>query len=64
VLLLCSCEVYLRKGPKVKEFIEDPFKYVTWLGCVYIGLRVRVQDTIAAYGYVNVTILLLALSFE
>jgi hypothetical protein len=30
-------------GPKVKESIEDPFKYETWLGSVHDGLRVRVK---------------------
>jgi hypothetical protein len=48
----------------VNEFIENPFKWETWLGGVHVGLRVRVQDTIAAYGYVSVTVFVLALSSE
>jgi len=40
----------------VKESIENPFKWKIWLGGVHVGLRVRVQDTIAAYGYVSVTV--------
>jgi hypothetical protein len=38
----------LGKSPKVKDFIEDPFKQVTWLGGVHIGLCVRVQGTTTA----------------
>jgi hypothetical protein len=34
----------LRVGPKVKDSIEDPFKYETWLGSV------RVQGTTTALG--------------
>jgi hypothetical protein len=47
----CYCvrvKSILGRSPKVKESIKDPFKYVTWLGGVHVGLRVRVQDTIAA----------------
>jgi hypothetical protein len=40
----------LGRIPKVKESIEDPFKYVTWLGGIHVGLRVRVQDKIVASG--------------
>jgi hypothetical protein len=40
----------LRVGPKVKDSIEDPFKYETWLGRVRVGLHIRVLDTIAASG--------------
>jgi hypothetical protein len=50
----------LGKSPKVKESIEDPFKYVTWLGGVHVGLCVGLQDTIAAYGYISITIFVLA----
>jgi len=32
------------------------------LGGVHVGFRVRVLDTIAAYGYVSVTVYVLALS--
>jgi len=35
-------------GPKVKESIEDPFKYETWLGSVHDGLRVKVKDMTTA----------------
>jgi hypothetical protein len=34
------------------------------LGGVHIGLRVRVLDTIAAYGYVSVTVYVLVLSSD
>jgi thioredoxin-related protein len=47
----CYCvrvKSILGRSPKVKESIKDLFKYVTWLGGVHVGLRVRVQDTIAA----------------
>jgi hypothetical protein len=40
----------LGRSPKVKESIEDPFKSDARLGGVHVGLRVRVQDTIAASG--------------
>jgi hypothetical protein len=49
-------------GHKVKDFIEDPFKYETWLGSVQNGFRVRVIGTIAASGYVSVNFYVLALS--
>jgi hypothetical protein len=35
-------------GLKVKDSIEDPFKWVTWLISVCVGLHVRVQDTTTA----------------
>jgi hypothetical protein len=54
----------LRRSPNVKESIEDPFKSVTWLGGIHVGLCVRVQDTIALYGYVSVTVFVLAFSSE
>jgi hypothetical protein len=34
----------------VKDSIEDPFKYETWLGAVRVGLHVRVQGTTTASG--------------
>jgi len=34
------------------------------LGSVHIGLRVKVQDTIAIYGYVSVTVFVVALSSD
>jgi hypothetical protein len=37
-------------GPKVKDFIEDPFRYETWLGGVRVGLHVREQGTTTASG--------------
>jgi hypothetical protein len=49
-------------GPKVKDFIEDPFKYETWLRSVHDEFRVRVIGTIAASGYVSVNFYALALS--
>jgi hypothetical protein len=35
-------------GPKVKESIEDSFKYETWLGSVHDRLCVRVKDMTTA----------------
>jgi hypothetical protein len=35
-------------GPKVKDSIEDPFGYETWLGGVCDGLHVREQGTTTA----------------
>jgi hypothetical protein len=35
-------------NPKVKESIEYPFKYETWLGRVHDGLRVRVKGMTTA----------------
>jgi hypothetical protein len=50
----CRCVLKLKSilgvGPKVKYSIEDPFKQVTWLGGVRVGLHVKVLDTIAASG--------------
>jgi hypothetical protein len=34
------------------------------LGGIHVGLRVRVLDTIVAYGYVSVTFYILALSSD
>jgi hypothetical protein len=48
VSLLCSCEVYLGRSPKVKESIEGPFKNETWLGDTRVELHVRVQGTTTA----------------
>jgi hypothetical protein len=49
---VCFCCVdlksILRVGPKVKDSIEDPFRYEIWLGGVRIGLHVRVQGTTTA----------------
>jgi hypothetical protein len=52
VLLLCCAELksILGVGPKVKDSIEDPFKEVTWLGGIHVGLHVRVLDTFATSG--------------
>jgi hypothetical protein len=36
--------------PKVKDSIEDPFRYETWLGGVGVRLHVRVQGTTTALG--------------
>jgi hypothetical protein len=38
----------LRISPKVKESIEDPLKYETWLGSVHDGLHVRVKGMTTA----------------
>jgi hypothetical protein len=40
----------LGRSPKVNDSIENLFKYVTGLGGVCIGLRVRVQGTTTASG--------------
>jgi hypothetical protein len=59
--LQCSClKSILGRSPKEKESIEDPLKLVTWLGGVHVALRVKVQNTIAAYGYVSVAVFVLA----
>jgi hypothetical protein len=42
-------------GPKAKDSIEEPFKYVTWLGSVRVGLHVEVRGTTTALGYVSAT---------
>jgi hypothetical protein len=49
----CCCAYsnsILGVGPKVKDSIEDPFRYETCLGGVRIGLHVRVQGTTTASG--------------
>jgi len=49
----CYCaklKSILGVGPEVNDSIEDPFKYVTWLGSIRVGLHVRVLDMIAASG--------------
>jgi hypothetical protein len=51
VLLLCSALKYiLGMSSKVKESIENPFKYETWLEGFHVGLRAKVLDTIATSG--------------
>jgi hypothetical protein len=50
--------------PKVKSSIEDPFRQVTWLGSIRVGLHVREQGTTIASVHVSVTILYLGLSSE
>jgi hypothetical protein len=35
-------------GPKVKDSIEDPFKWETWLGSVHDRFRVRVKSMTTA----------------
>jgi hypothetical protein len=50
---VCCCaelKSILGVGPKVKDSIEDPFKLVTWLGSVRVGLHVRVLVSIATSG--------------
>jgi hypothetical protein len=47
VLILKSI---LRIGHKVKDSIEDPFRWETWLGGARVGLHVRVQGTTTASG--------------
>jgi hypothetical protein len=46
---MCCCYTELKSilgvGPRVKDSIEDPFKYETWLGGIRVGLHVRVQGT-------------------
>jgi hypothetical protein len=34
------------------------------MGGIHVGLCIRVQDTIAAYGYVNVTVFVIGLFFD
>jgi hypothetical protein len=40
----------LRVAPKVKDSIEDPFRYETWLRGIRVGLYVREQSTTTASG--------------
>jgi hypothetical protein len=40
----------LEVGSKVKDSIEDPFRYETWFGGVRVWLHVRVQGTTTASG--------------
>jgi hypothetical protein len=58
---VCCCYAELKSilgvGPKVKDSIEDPFKWETWLGSVRVGLHVRVHGTTTAKGYVSDTTL-------
>jgi hypothetical protein len=62
VLLLCSLlKSILGRSSKVKESIEDPFKYETWLGGVHIGLCKSVRYD-RCIGYMSVTVYVLALS--
>jgi hypothetical protein len=51
-------------GHKVKDSIEGPFKWETWLRSVHDRFRVRVIGTIAASGYMSVNFYVLALSSE
>jgi hypothetical protein len=44
-------------GHKVKESIEAPFKYETWLGSIHDVLRVRVKSMTIEYGYVSTSVL-------
>jgi hypothetical protein len=50
-------------GPKVKDSIEDPFMYETWLGGVRVGLHVREQGTTTASGVCECYYLVLSLVF-
>jgi hypothetical protein len=54
----------LGRSPKVKESIERPLQVGDLVGRCSVGLCIRVQDTITAYGYVSVTVFVLALSSE
>jgi hypothetical protein len=53
----CKCAVavlqlksILGDRPKIKDSIEDPFRYETWLGSIRVGLHVREQGTTTASG--------------
>jgi hypothetical protein len=50
VLAALNSKSILGVGPKVKDSIEDPFRYETWLGGVRVGLHVREQGTTTASG--------------
>lgn len=49
---MCYCCANLKSilgvGPRVKDSIEDSFKWVTWLGGNRVGLHVRVHGTTTA----------------
>jgi hypothetical protein len=66
-LQVCCCcattEVYLRVGPKIKDFIEDPFRYETWLGGVRVRLHGREQGTTTASGVCECYYLVYSLVF-
>jgi hypothetical protein len=50
VCFLVPMKSIIGRSPKVKESIENPFKWETWLRGIHVGLRVRVLDTIATSG--------------
>jgi hypothetical protein len=54
----------LGRSPKVKESIEDHFKYETSLGGVHVGLRVLSAKSNRCIAYVSVIVYVLALSSD
>jgi hypothetical protein len=48
VVAALNLKSILGVGPKVKNSIEDPLRYETWLGGVRVRLHVRVQGTTTA----------------
>jgi hypothetical protein len=47
VLVVCVKSI-LGVGHKVKESIENPFKWKIWLGSIRVGLHVRVKGMTTA----------------
>jgi len=56
-VLFVRVKSILGVGPKVKEFIKDPFKQETWSGSVHDGLRVIVKCMTIAIGFVSTSAL-------
>jgi hypothetical protein len=48
VVAALNLKSILGVGLKVKDSIEDPFRYETWLGGLRVGLHVREQGTTTA----------------
>jgi hypothetical protein len=47
----------LEVGPKVKESIQNRFRWKIWLESIHDGLRVRVKGMTTAKGYVSTSVL-------
>jgi hypothetical protein len=63
LLLRYKLKSILGVGPKVKDFIEIPFRLETWLGDVCVGLHVREQGTTTTSGICECCYLVSSLVF-
>jgi hypothetical protein len=45
---LINLKSSLKRSPKLKESIEDPFRQEVWLGSVHVLVRVRVKSMTTA----------------